>query len=392
VIHILYMAWRYLRYNRVKTIVLVASISLIVFLPVGLSVVVRQGAETLTARAASTPILIGSKGSATDLSLSALYFREPVVQPLPFRELQWVDETGLAVGIPLYLRFYAGGQRIVGTTPDYAEFRRLSCAEGRLFAILGECTLGARASYALDAGVDEFVMSSPAGAFDVAGTFPLKMKVVGVLEPTGTPDDDAVFVDLKTAWVIAGLAHGHIDVTKPEAESGILKREEDNVVANASVLSYTEITPETISSFHFHGDPGEFPVDAIVAVPPDRKSGILLRGRYEERSDPVQVLVPLAVINDLLATILSVRDYVLVASIGIGISTVATAVLVFILSIRLRRREIETIRKIGGSGRRLHAILAAETLLVVLVSVLIAGGLTVVVSRFGPAAVRIMTG
>ena len=59
------------------------------------------------------------------------------------------------------------------------------------------------------------MLSSPAGAFDVAGTFPLKMKVVGVLAPTGTADDEAVFVDLKTAWVIAGLAHGHTDVTAP---------------------------------------------------------------------------------------------------------------------------------------------------------------------------------
>ena len=66
------------------------------------------------------------------------------------------------------------------------------------------------------------------------------MKVVGVLMTT---DDEAVFVDIKTAWVIAGLAHGHTDVTAPGAESGVLAVEGDKIVANASVLSYTEITP-----------------------------------------------------------------------------------------------------------------------------------------------------
>ena len=30
------------------------------------------------------------------------------------------------------------------------------------------------------------------------------MTVTGVLAPTGTPDDDAVLVDIKTAWVIEG--------------------------------------------------------------------------------------------------------------------------------------------------------------------------------------------
>ena len=57
-------------------------------------------------------------------------------------------------------------------------------------------------------GVGGHVVSSPESVFDLAGVYPLKMAVVGVLAPTHTPDDDAVFVDVKTAWVIAGLAHG----------------------------------------------------------------------------------------------------------------------------------------------------------------------------------------
>ncbi|MEZ4472556.1 MAG: hypothetical protein R3F60_17540 [bacterium] len=33
--------------------------------------------------------------------------------------------------------------------------------------------------------------------------------MVGTFEPNGTPDDDGVFVDVKTTWVIAGISHGH---------------------------------------------------------------------------------------------------------------------------------------------------------------------------------------
>jgi putative ABC transport system permease protein len=389
---ILYMAWRYLRYNRGKTLVLVASISLILFLPAGLHVVVRQGADMLTARADRTPLLVGAKGSAVDLVLSALYFRTPTVEPMPFREVERINDTGLALAIPLHLRYVAGGHRIVGTTTDYFDFRGLVIAEGRRMAILGECVLGAQASRALGAGPGDHVLSSPASAFDVAGSFPLKMKVVGTLAPTGTPDDEAVFVDLKTSWVISGLAHGHMDMTAPEAESGVLAREERNVVANASVLSYTEITPENIDTFHFHGDPETFPVDAVVAVPEDRKSGILLRGRFEEGEEAVQILVPRKIVDDLVETMFSIRDYVVMVSVGVGIATVATAVLVFMLSIRIRRREIETIRKIGGPRRRVVAILASEVMLVFVASVAIAGGLTVAASRFGGAILNLVAG
>ncbi len=48
---VLYLAWRYLVYHRLKTAILVTSIMLIIYLPIGLNVVVEQSAEHLTARA-----------------------------------------------------------------------------------------------------------------------------------------------------------------------------------------------------------------------------------------------------------------------------------------------------------------------------------------------------
>lgn len=35
----------------------------------------------------------------------------------------------------------------------------------------------------------------------------------------------------------------------PEAKSGVLKREDDNLVASPAMLSYTEITPDNLDSF-----------------------------------------------------------------------------------------------------------------------------------------------
>jgi putative ABC transport system permease protein len=272
---------------------------------------------------------------------------------------------------------------------DYADFRNLAVADGRWFGLLGECVLGAEAARVLGVGIGEHVLSSAGSAFDVAGAFPLKMPVVGVLKPTGTADDEAVFVDIKTTWIISGLAHGHDNVNAAqEGDKEVLKREDGNVVANATVLSYTEITQQNIDSFHFHGDPDGFPVDAILAVPADRKSGILLRGRYEEAGTAVQMLVPSDVIGEVLETMFSVRDYVILGSIGVGVATLFTTALVFLLSIRLRHREIETIRKLGGSSRRLIGVLVSEILLVVCSGVVIAGVLTAGVSRFGDLLVR----
>ena len=102
------------------------------------------------------------------------------------------------------------------------------------------------------------------------------------------------------------------------------------------------------------------------------------------------MIVPSKVVNELLDTMFSVRDWMVLGSLAVGAATAMTAVLVFALSIRVRRREIETIQKIGGGRQRLATILGAEILAVIAAAVVIAGALTAVVSRFGELAVLLV--
>lgn len=387
---IIYMAWKYLQFNKGKTLVLIGSISLILFLPAGLFVTVEQGGNKLTSRAESTPILVGPKGSSSDLTLNALYFRKPTLESISFRQVSLISESGLAYGIPLHLRYSAEEFPIVGTTLEYFDYRQLNIAEGRRFAMLGECVVGANVADALSLSVGDYVFSTPAGAFDVAGTFPLKMPVVGILEASGNADDHAVFADVKSAWVISGIAHGHQDVTEATDERSVIQRDENNIVVNASVLSYTEITADNLDSFHFHGSPDEFPIDAVIVVPKNKKAGILLRGRYQEREASIQMIVPLTVINELLNTVFVVRDYVILAGAGVAIAAFCIMSLVFSLSVRMRKREIETIKKIGGTKQRLKGILSTEIILVIFSGVLLAIIFTIIVSFFGDLLIKII--
>ena len=136
------------------------------------------------------------------------------------------------------------------------------------------------------------LVTSPESLFDFAGAYPLKLNVVGVLGPRNAPDDDAVFVDIKTSWVIQGLGHGHQDLADPSAASTVLSREGRRITANASVVEYNEITQANIDSFHFHGGLDDYPVTAVIAVPHDEKSQVLLMGRYQGNSEAVQVVQP----------------------------------------------------------------------------------------------------
>ena len=78
------------------------------------------------------------------------------------------------------------------------------------------------------------------------GVYPLKMTISGILRRNHTADDRAVFVDLKTAWVIEGLGHGHEDLKNSSDRSVILERTPDTITANAKLFQFTEITEENI--------------------------------------------------------------------------------------------------------------------------------------------------
>ena len=377
----LYLGWRYIVRHRLKAGILVASITVIFYLPGALSQLVAQSAEGLTARAIATPLMLGARGSPLELTLSSLYFQSRTPQLLRFGALSEIDSE-LARSIPLYVRFKSRQFPIVGTNLEYLDFRDLRIREGRRFAVLGECVVGSSVAEELELAPGRTVVSSPETVFDLAGTYPLEMNVVGVLEPTGTPDDQAIFVDIKTTWIIEGLGHGHQDLESAAAASAVLARNEGSITANASLVEFNRITDANRDSFHFHGDLSEYPISAAVAIPHEQKSGVMLEGRLQQH-EQVQIIRPVDVMNELLVTVFTVQRYVIAAIVLVGAATVATTVLVFLLSYRLRREEIDTLTKIGGSRSSIALVVGSEVIFVLLLSSLLAFVLTELTSFAG---------
>jgi len=386
----LYIAWKYVSFNRVKTVTLVACIALIGFLPLSLELLLNESERQLMSRAVSTPLLIGAKGSALDLVMSTLYFGDGVPELINMKAAARVGDSNLASPIPIYSRFRARGHPIVGTTLDYFDFRGLNVAEGRLLALLGECVLGATVAERLGIKPSDSLVSSPENPFDLAGVYPLKMKVVGVLEKSHTSDDLAVFVDIKTAWVMQGLGHGHEDVAKTKDRTVILNRTETNVVANAKLQQYTEITAANLDSFHFHGDTSIYPITAVIAVPQDTKSETILRGRYVASNESHQIVKPDDVIDGLLQNIFRIKNMLEAVISVVGLGTALAILLVFALSLRLRQREINTIFKLGCNRMTITRLLGAEILIIVLMSGVLCGVMVFMVNQFSNDLVRML--
>jgi putative ABC transport system permease protein len=376
----LFLGWRYLAHHRAKSGILIASITLMLFLPAATRLLVEDSAIALTARADATPMVLGARGSELELVLNSLYFHAESPAEIENRDFLEAQSTGLADFIPIHSRFRTQGAPIVGTTLDYFDFRNLRIADGRQMGLLGECVIGANVAARLGLGPGDSTVSSSETVFDIAGVYPLKMTIAGVLQPDGTADDDAVFVDLRTSWIILGLGHGHTDLAEPEAGAAVLSRQENLVTANASLAQYAEITQENISAFHFHGTDETFPLTSIIAVPADQKNAALLRGRYQD-NELLQLVLPGKVLDGLLETIFAVQNYVILGLAILSFATVAVITLVFLLSQQLRKGEFHTLLRIGASRKYVLVLVASEIGFVFLLSMLLAAILTSV-TRF----------
>ena len=386
---ILWLAARYVLYHRGRSALLVCCLTLIAYLPLAVSWLTGTFQKELVSRATATPLLVGKKGSSFDLTLSALYFEGRSIAPLPAKEVARIEETSLARAIPLSIKHRARSAPIVGTTLDYFEFRGLKVQEGAMLGRLGDCVLGSSVASRLGLKPGDGLLSDPDNVFDIASSYPLKMRVAGILARSFSPDDEAVFVDVKTAWIIDGIGHGHDDVTKVDP-SLLLDKGKKEIVASAAVTSFTEITDENINTFHFHGDPADFPLSAIIAVPHDEKSGTLLAGKYLAPDETMQIVRPVTIVNELLAMIFRVKRFFDVQSVFVALATFLLVGLIMVLSARLRTREMETLFKIGCARGTMLGLFGVEWLLIALASAAIVAGLLMLTVTYAPHLLRMI--
>jgi putative ABC transport system permease protein len=364
--HALFLAFQVLRASPGRSIVLVLGLTVALFLPLVTSMVGQAVESRLMSRARSSPVLLGHKGNEFDLVMNALYFRGQVRDPIPMRARDEVAAAGYGTAVPLYLAYSAGGAPLVGTSLAYFEQRDLELVDGRLPAILGEAVAGAGVAqaYALEPG--DKLRTDLTNLYNLAGSYPLVLHITGVLAPTDTPDDDALFTDVKTTWVLDGYIHGHTEVTRddalnPEAEEG------ENLEATAAVFIVSEIDSKNLDSFHLHGDAGEGALSSVLVFPEDARAHDQLIGDYalEER---YQAVIPERVVGTILGIVLRVREGLELYFGLVAGSTAAFFGLVIVLSLRLRRAELMLMRRLGCSRATIAANVGAEILLLVLAS------------------------
>jgi len=372
------LACYYLRFHKAKTAILVVCIGLTIYLPLTSRLLVGEFDARMAARAGAqdaTPLVIGIRGSRFDLVLHALNFRPlPEGSEFAAAELEKLRHDGLATPIPLFIHDYKQKKDrafpIIGTTPDYLDFRRLQFTEGRQMTLLGDCVLGADAAQALNVKLGDSVTPNPGSLADLM-SLPLKMHVTGVLAKTHTADDQGIFTDLKTAWIIAGHGHGHDNVANPE---DTLTSEGNATIFNASLMTEEKVSQNKLTNFHLHGSPDRLPLTAIIALPYSEADSVILQGqdRFLQQESTLQAMVPATVVGEMLKVVLQAKQFIDANQVAVSACTVLFLTLVILLSLRLRREEMDTMFQLGCSRSTMFWLQTSVLVIIAAVSTMLA--------------------
>ncbi|MEC7987538.1 MAG: hypothetical protein VX278_20395, partial [Myxococcota bacterium] len=212
------------------------------------------------------------------------------------------------------------------------------------------------------------IRSDSQNLYNIAGAYPMILKVVGILEASNTPDDHAFFTMVQTAWMLDGIIHGHEQVDKknslnPDAVEG------ENIEATAAIFMFPEINERNRKSFHLHGSQRDLPLGSVLFFPHDQRSHDQLMGDYA-LSETHQALRPAKVVESILEIVLGIQKALYSYFVIVCVSTLVFFSLCIGLSIRLREDEFRLMERIGCSKGVIRLMITAEVLLILLISLI----------------------
>lgn len=385
---LLRIAWRNFCYRSLSSVLTTVSLALGVALVVMVLAITGIVTETFSNNAqVGYNLVVGPKGSSLQLTLNSVYYLSQPIENLPYTEyMEFFDAdtraemvrkyggdpalgespgkyAGFIAGgyaIPLALGDYLGEFRVVGTTPDFfANLRHgptledpFEFREGRALRSHSEeygyyeAVLGSRVAKFMNLSVgDQF--SSTHGNPDGDG-HGKKFTVVGVLAPTGTPNDRAAFVNLEGFY----LQENH---AKP------LTGDETIVPPTEAPSDSDGVMPLTIP---------EREVTSILVRTGMPMLGVVLENQVNE-SLRSQAAAPVGEIARLMDAVIGPLLTALLVITLITCVVAAVGVLVAIYnSMNDRRRDIAVMRALGARRDTVTGVILLESLLIAVIGAL----------------------
>ncbi len=348
-----HIAWSYLWNRKLTTSLTILSVALGVALIYSVLTLREETRKRFEEEGQSFDIVVGAKGSPLQLVLSALYFMDVPTGNIQRSDYEAIKKNeDVAAAFPVCLGDTYHGFRIVGTTPDLFDYTWESAstgekrqpfrlAQGQIFTKPFEAVLGSNVARTEGMNLgDTFIgahgfIQLPSGMAEEHAEHPYT--VVGILAPSGTPNDRAIFCSMDSVWEV----HGHHDEADHANEAGA--HEEKNASDEITAVLVSLDSPATRFSFQ------EYVNDTFNAM----------------ATIPVNEILKLYtnVLGSLKSILLAVGYLVVVIS--------AISILIGLyLSILQRKRDLAIMRALGASAFEIVGSVMIEAFWVTLLGII----------------------
>jgi len=219
-------------WHRRKVLALVClTLTLSVSLLLGIQYLRTEVKQSFTSTISDTDLIIGARSGQLNLLLYTVFHIGDATNNIrwsSFRKLQ--EDKRFSWLIPISLGDSYQGYRVVGTNDAYLEHFRygqgsqLALARGKWFHSLFDVVLGAGVARSLNHSVgDQIILAHGGGSVSFSRHQNTPFTVSGILEPTGTPVDQAVYISLPAMEAIhvgweSGVAIPGRTLTREQAE------------------------------------------------------------------------------------------------------------------------------------------------------------------------------
>tara|TARA_Y100001934_G_scaffold206733_1_gene244445 strand:+ start:2002 stop:3246 length:1245 start_codon:yes stop_codon:yes gene_type:complete len=205
------MAWRYLRFRWLVSLLTVAGISLGVALVCAVLSLRHESERALSREAGLYDLVAGGKGSPLQLVLANVYHLDSPTGNVPYADYERLRRDSRVLwAAPVGLGDNYLGYRIVGTEAQFFDLPERNgnpffrFREGKVFEDRFEVVLGSQVASSSGLGIGDSFFGTH-GLVEVPGAevhrdFPYR--VSGILAPTGTAQDRAIFGTLESVWEI----------------------------------------------------------------------------------------------------------------------------------------------------------------------------------------------
>nr|WP_272212760.1 FtsX-like permease family protein [Marinicella sp. W31]MDC2878676.1 FtsX-like permease family protein [Marinicella sp. W31] len=269
------------------------------------------------------------------------------------------------------------GYPIVGTTTALIKTTVPGFSKGGIFDHESEAVVGSAVD--LDVGAEIKPMHGTAETGGHTHT-ELVYHVSGKAEPTGTPWDRAILVPIQAVWHIHGLGHDHDGEHEDHDDEEHVTGADDLHDSHAAEEAHHDDHHD--EGGHAHGADADTPLDehwhqgetpglpAILVKPKSIADAYRLRQEYREADGTVAVF-PAEVLTRLYATLGDARQVLTAIAVGAQILVAAALMLVTVIHVSQRRREIGALRAFGAPRGAVFTIVWLELFSLVALGILI---------------------